>query len=558
MRLTDDGVVRRSVVIATFVALACSAFIALMVIPLRQEAQTSDEATYVVSGLSYLRTGEFRLNIEHPPLLKELLALPLLLRGATFFANDSDWNGASQWDIAPKVLYKNVAPGQSLLVSARFVNALLAVLVVLVGSYWSYRTWGLSGGLVTLALLAFEPNLIAHGHLATTDVGSALGIMGSVVAFGRFLERPSTTRMVVAAIAFSFAILTRFNALVLVLVLPILYAVALRTSAGSARLGRRTLMKTVGIFLAVSVLATWVSYGFEFRALTSVQDASARRTLERMGAFGRTVARIPLPAASYVSGALWQAGHAAGGQLAYLNGQLKQGGWWYYYPVALVVKMTLGSLALVALAVAATRYGNRKANGSHKVFSGRFILVPAVAILATAMAGRLDIGVRYVLPVTVMMMVAAGGALAASFRPRSALTAIVVAIVALHVGSTLRAFPHFIPYANEAFGGSPKLSKYLNDSNLDWGQDLPLIASYLDRRGIKEYRLSVFSNAPLEAYGLSGTAAPTDLEVPERPYRGVVAVSASQRTYYPDLYRWLSRFTPTVTLGHSINVYDIR
>lgn len=553
-----DASARIRLVAAVAAVFIVGAMVWLMWVPARQESQTSDEATYVVSGLSYWRTGDFRLNVEHPPLLKEMLAIPLIARGARFFANDSDWNGASQWDIAPKVLYGNIVSGHSLLVSARMVNMVLTVLLVLTLAYWSWKTWGSWGAIITLALAAFEPNILANGHIATTDVGYTLGMVASIVMFGRFLERPTMARMVTAAFAFSFAILTRFNALVLVMLLPMLYCVVLRTSAGTSRLGKRSMAKTITVFLLVSFVMTLITYGFEVRPLDRVQDVSARSKLEMTGSLGSFIERVPFPAASYISGVLWQIGHAAGGQLAYLFGSLKQGGWWYYYPVAIAVKMTLGSLLLVAVAVAtATRRGGTEGH-EPRVFSGWFIAVPAVVCLVSVMASRLDIGVRYALPTVAMLTVVAGGAVLAVKRFRYWLVGIILAAVLFHIGSAFRAFPHFLPYANEAFGGPPALSRHLNDSNLDWGQDLPLLASYVNRNGIAEYRLSVFSNVPLWAYGLAGKAAPTDQEVSERPYRGVVAVSASQRTYHPDLYYWLSGLTPAIILGHSIAVYDLR
>ncbi len=318
------------------------------------------------------------------------------------------------------------------------------------------------------------------------------------------------------------------------------------------------MVRTVCVFALVSFAVTWTSYGFEVRSLDQAQDVQARNKLEMVGAIGMFIGQAPLPAASYLSGVLWQAGHAVGGQLAYLFGRLQQGGWWYYYPVALAMKMTLGSLALVAVSIASASRRSRSERNGTRVFSGWFVAVPAVVCLATVMASRLDIGVRYALPTVAMLLVGAGGAVRWITRRRPWFSAVVVAAVLFHAVSSLRSFPHYLPYANEAFGGPAALSKHLNDSNLDWGQDLPLLAAYLDRNGISEYRLSVFSNAPLWAYGLAGKPAPTDEEMSERPYRGVFAVSESQRTYHPDLYRWLSGRTPTVTLGHTIAVYDLR
>ena len=530
----------------------------LMVIPAVRESQTMDEASYVVSGLSYWRTGDFRLNVEHPPLLKELLAVPLVVRGATFFANASDWNGASQWDIGPKILFGNVVSGMTLLRDARFVNIGLTVLFVLLLAAWSYRMWGARGAGVTLVLAAFEPNILANGHLATTDVGYALGVLASVVTFGRYLERQTARRLVIAAVAFSFALLTRYNAIILLLLLLAEYLVVLWTTHDRLALSRRQAWTTVVTFTLVGFMAVWTAYGFEVRTLDQPQDSQARRTLERFGAFGDAVATTPLPAASYVSGMFWQLGHNADGQPAYLFGRTSDSGWWYYFPVALAIKMTLSSLVLAGIAALISLRGRGRYVVKPTAFSGWFIAVPMVVLLAVGMATRLDIGVRYMLPVIGMLTVAAGGVARLVPSRMNWYGALIASVLVFNVVSVGRAFPHFIPYANEAFGGPSKLHRSLIDSNLDWGQDIPLLTRYLSDNDIDEYRVSLFSNVPRFVYDLSVNDVPMDHEIAGSPYQGVVAIGVSQLYYPAYRYEWLKSEVPTATLGHSINVYDFR
>ncbi|MGN6734263.1 MAG: hypothetical protein ACTHMB_20185, partial [Candidatus Binatia bacterium] len=46
---------------------------------IRANSQTVDEAAHLAAGYSYLVTADFRLDSEHPPLLKAFQALPLWL-----------------------------------------------------------------------------------------------------------------------------------------------------------------------------------------------------------------------------------------------------------------------------------------------------------------------------------------------------------------------------------------------------------------------------------------------------------------------------------------------
>ena len=532
--------------------------VTLLIAPAKNESQTSDEAAYVVSGLSYWRTHDFRLNIEHPPLLKEIFALPLLARHAKFFANDSDWNGASEWDVAPKVLYGNVVSGMTLLRDARFVNIGLTALLVLLLVGWSYRMWGVRGAGITLVLGAFEPNILANGHLATTDIGYTLGMLVSIVAFGWYLERPTMRRLIFTALAFSFALLTRFNAALLVLILPVEYEVVMWANSDRAALSCRQAWKTVGEFALVAFVTIWASYGFEVRTLNQFQDQQALHTLGHLGVVGRFLTTTPLPAASYVSGALWQASHNAGGQPAYLFGHTSDNGWWYYFPAAMAVKMTLAALALALIAVVARIKKRAYVVRPSTAFSGLFLLVPMVLLLAIGMVTKLDIGVRYVLPVVAMLTVAAGGAARLVPSRLNWYGGVIGLLLVWNVVSVVRVYPHFLPYANEAFGGPSNLYKSLIDSNLDWGQDTPLLTKYLADHDITDYRVHLFSNAPGWVYRIDGGDVPTDQDRANEPYFGVVAIGVSQ-LYYPAYhYEWLKSVTPTAVLGHSINVYDFR
>lgn len=543
---------------AAVVTAVTAAMVALMAVPAVKESQTMDEASYVVSGLSYWKTRDFRLNIEHPPFLKELFAVPLLVRGAAFFANESDWNGASQWDVAPKVLYQNVVSGMTLLRDARFVNIGLTVLLVLLLTWWSHRMWGRRGAGITLVLAAFEPNILANGHLATTDVGYALGMLAALVTFGRYLERPTVRRLVLAALVFSLALLTRFNAVLLVLLLPIEYLLALWTTKGRVELPRRKFWSAIGAFTLIGFVVVWASYGFEVRALDQFQDEQARRTLEHFGAVGRFLTTTPFPAASYLSGTFWQFSHNAGGQPAYLFGRTSDHGWWYYFPVALVIKMTLASLALAAIALVLKMRKKLRNNGTAAIFSGWYLAVPMVVLLVAGMTTRLDIGVRYMLPVIGMLTVAAGGCARLVPSRLNRYGVLIAALLAFNIVSVVRTFPHFIPYANEAFGGPSNLYKSLIDSNLDWGQDIPLLTAYLSDRGITDYRVSLFSNVPRQVYSLNKESVPMDQEITCSPYLGVVVIGLSQLYYPVYRYEWLKSQTPMATLGHSINIYDFR
>ncbi|MBI4093251.1 MAG: glycosyltransferase family 39 protein [Candidatus Kerfeldbacteria bacterium] len=540
-----------SVALATWLVATLAAG---LLVPAWRESQTPDEAVYVTSGLSYWRTGDFRLNVEHPPLVKLWLAIPLLFRGATWQPADADWRGASQWDVAPKVLYRNVSPGHELLVNGRMMNVLLTFGLIALAAAWAWKTWGRRAALLAAVLLAVEPNVLASGHLATTDIGFTLAVLASIFMFGLYLERRTATRLFTAATTFGLALLTRFNALLLVPVLIVLFFVSRRGKTGKLRLGE--ISRVVIVFAAVSFFLIWAAYGFEVRSLNAVQDRAANDLLNQWGSFGQLVQRIELPAASYVSGLLWQVAHNSGGQPAYLFGQTSQYGWWYYFPVALAIKMTLASLGLALVSLMTLRSPGHQPSSA--IFTPRFLGVSLFLLTIFMMVSKLDLGVRYALPTIVLLIIFGSGVARTGWKTRKVLSVAVSLLVAFHVVSVSRFFPHWLPYANEAFGGPSKLERYLIDSNLDWGQDLPLVRQYLEHQGIVDYRFMSFTTAPAAAYGLRESPVPTDEEVSQKPFHGVVIIGKSVLHYPGRQFRWLQDIKPTVVLGNSVNVYDLR
>lgn len=538
------------------VALVLGLTLVGLVVPAVRESQTQDEAVYVVAGLSYWRTGDFRLNPEHPPLLKELMALPLLAQGATFNPDVPDWNGASQWDIAPQVLYQNVRPGADLLLSARLVNVLMTLALIVAAAWLSWCTFGQSAACLTLVLLAVEPNVLANGHLATTDIGYTLALLGSLISFGWWMERPTWRRACLAAICFSLALLTRFNALILVGLLPMLYVTVRLVRRGHWRLPAATLWQTAAMFAVTAVVMTWLAYGFEVRPLNQPQDEPARRVLSAAPAINAWLEKTPLPSMSYISGLLFQVDHNRAGQWGYLFGAESHNGWWLYFVVALAVKLTIGFVLLAAIGMI-TAVRKKKFGPEAPVFSIWYVAVAAVVILTSSFSSQLPLGVRYVLPVIVLLGVVAGAAVHLHIRRRWVGASVALLVVA-HIVSVGRYFPHWLPYANEAFGGAPALDRHLIDSNLDWGQDLPLVRDYLRQHGITDYSFRAFSTAPAQAYRLVEREIPTDAETAVQPFRGVIVIGKSVLYYPTSQYNWLKRLTPTAVLGYSTNVYDLR
>ncbi|UCC77690.1 MAG: hypothetical protein JSW37_04825, partial [Anaerolineales bacterium] len=140
-----------------------------------------------------------------------------------------------------------------------------------------------------------------------------------------------------------------------------------------------------------------------------------------------------------------------------------------------------------------------------------------------------------------------------------------VALLALclwYAVSSISMYPHYLAHFNELVGGPENGYKYLVDSNLDWGQDLKNLKTYMRNNGLEKVYLGYFGSAHVDYYDIQSLPLPTekpdDLEA--RPTE-VYAISATylQAGYLGDTtaFSWLQEYDPFATIGHSILLYRL-
>ena len=200
----------------------------------------------------------------------------------------------------------------------------------------------------------------------------------------------------------------------------------------------------------------------------------------------------------------------------FLFGRHYHGSLWYYLPAALLVKTPLGMLALwLAGAVAIVTVPRLRP-------AAPYVLVPTAVLLAAAMTGSRDLGVRYALFMPMFLAVAAAGVTAFRRRWAHVVTAALVLFVAV---SSLRTYPYYLPYSNEAFGGPAKTHLRLHDSNVDWGQDLGRLADRLRQRYPDERIWLVYKGSGVPSF--YGIDASDPRKVPPGEVHGLLVVSDS-------------------------------
>jgi tetratricopeptide (TPR) repeat protein len=534
-----------------------AAFVLLPAIFLAQGAwsiaansQTYDEAVNLCAGYSYLADGDFRFNAEHPPLMKELAALPLWLCYRLPLPTDMlspKWD--AEWVAGRRFLYQNAASGPSaerMLNLARVPNLMLGTLLVGLVGLWSYRLWGRGGGLLGMALAAFDPNLVAHASLATNDLGLAFFAFLTLYWLWKYTGSRSRSwgQLVAVGLALGLALASKFSAVSLIGILAVVAGAemfsgnSLRLPAGAGPVAKN---KRIGGRLAEAGAAMGIVFGIAFLVLWSTY-------------FFHSLAAC--------CHGLWlQIDHQQGGHPAFLMGRYSDAGWPHYFLIALLLKTPLATLILIAASFVLCRAG--RPLGLRGSF---YLAVPVALVLAAATAARIDIGIRLILLIYPLLYVAAARLATVRIRRAWIVPWLAGGLAALSAISSLRAAPYELSYFSELVGGPAGGLRYLGDSNLDWGQGLRELKAYMDRERTAALCLSYFGTALPEDYGIRCQYAPSMGEpppnaLPEKMDRDLLAVSATnlQGIYLgnKELYRWLLKRKPAAVIGSSIYVYDL-
>ncbi|MBK9375543.1 MAG: glycosyltransferase family 39 protein [Holophagales bacterium] len=450
----------------------------------RLDSATMDEPFHALAGCEYALSGTYWANLEHPPLAKLLAGVSAGLAGARPPRLPAPFSFRTAESPQP-FLYQNEIPPERLLAAARRPFPLLFVGVVLLASFAAWRAAGPVAGLGTALLLAFEPTLVAHAAFLHTDVVAALGFLATVVAAHRALMRPSALRWAGTGLLLGLSLSAKFTAVFLVPILLVL--VLVRLLAGRRETGRFSLAPLGGLLLASGVAGA-VLLGVYAVSMRNMPSAEAERSaryflLGRLASSGTVervarISRLLPPAGHYVAGLAGVAEqNRRGGGINVFRREVSIEGFPSYFPVAFLVKSSVGYLA--ALLVAAGLVAARRVRPGFGALV--FLLPPAYVFLASA-ASSYNIGVRHVLPAVPLLAVASTVAITRGFS-RNVGAAVLAGLGLLQAGETLAVHPHEISFFNVAAGGPSRGHLWLNDSNLDWGQDLVRLARELERRG---------------------------------------------------------------------------
>lgn len=529
---------RRRWPVPVLVALLLAQMAAAMVTTAVRQTPTIDEPVYVATATDYLHEHRLRYNPEHPPLGKLLIAAGVAVASPRY---DPSYTG-TQGEVGRHLLYESGNDPWRLMLWARLPVIALTLLFGLVVFAFARELVSTAGGLVALALYAFSPDVIAHGSLATLDAPAAGFVLTAAWLAWRARHRPRRY-VPLAGAALGAAVATKMSALPAIPVVMLLAALSVWSARGGADRRRRVLLGFAGaaVVALTAVAVVWAAY---LAVDPRLRFVPAEPVPAVHGLRGRLTDLLPLPEA-YRAGMRVQFGLEDYPWQGYLFGHVYTGSLWYYLPTALLVKTPLGLLALGAAgAVAALTVRRLRPTAP-------YLLLPPVVLLGAAMTGSRDFGTRYALFVPMFLAVAAAAVPALRWRRAMLPTGLLVLWVAV---SSLRTFPYYLPYANEAFGGPARTHRLLHDSNVDWGQDLGRLADRLRQRypGERVWLVYKGSGVP-SSYGIH---ASDPRRVPPGRVHGLLVVSDSAAAKARgELAGLIGSSRPVDQVGYSITLY---
>ncbi len=437
------------------VCLMAAASFILMLYASSRESATMDELAHIPAGYGYVKYLDYRLNPEHPPLIKAIAALPLLFQHLKFPTDKSSWqtdiNG--QWEAGTQFIYESGNNADGIIQWARLGPMLLTLLLIIFIYIWAKELIGRWWALLPTFLFALSPTVLAHGHYVTTDIGAALGIFIAAYYFVKYLLWPSRNNLVLAGLTFGIAQLIKFSAVLIIPFFGFLIIVFCLWKTKNKWLGFfgglgqffkiffRYLLSWIIIFVVGYILVYLVYFVSTVNYPIQKQKADTEFTLTSFSggpdtkgetcklnsdiSFGRRTRclaeiniwmagnKIMRPLGQYMLGVLMVTQRSSGGNTAYFLGEVSAAGWWYYFPVVFILKESLPSLILIFLAfvlglwaIIKNIFKNPRFSsllsqlyyylGTH--FAEFSMIVFVILYWAYSINSPLNIGVRHILP----------------------------------------------------------------------------------------------------------------------------------------------------------------
>lgn len=507
------------------------------VLSMRVKSPTFDEPFHLIAGYIHLIKKDLDYKNNHPPLIRQLAALPLLFLDLKLPKDTDQWGEDIRQGYGKRFLYSPGNDADKIVFLGRLPIVFLSILLGLYVYIWTRDLYGQNAGLFSLFLYVFSPNIIAHSRLITTDLGSTCFIFIACYYFWKFLKEPSLSFMCLAGLTIGLALVSKFSALLLFPIFFILLVAnftSLKISVFKENLND-TKIEPKKFWLQRFAAISLIVIGMIFLIFQMQHDA-----------FSKYIAGIERLMSIHFN-------HNRD-YLNYLMGEFSQNTFWYYYIVAFLIKTPVPTLILFVLAFSLYR------QSSTNRINEFFILLPVIIFITASSFDGSNVGLRRILPIYPFLFVYIGILLQETkdiqftFLTKKKLIMVLSTLMAWYGISSMKTFPDYLTYFNDIVGGPKKGILYLDDSNIDWGQDLKRLKEFLDKREVNQIKLLYHGQADPDYYGIkySKFTSEDDRFGPRDGYYAISAHKLIRLITNPD---WGQLGNPIGIVGNSIFVF---
>jgi len=554
------------------ILMAVSAIVVLIgavriVLSYAQTGQAFDEPCHVAAGMEFLAKGTYLLDPVHPTLARIAIALPLRLAGERYpdlAATDPDSHNYNV--VGNHILYDS---GHLLrnLVLARLGVLPFFLLGAFVVYLWTRELGDDLAATIAVFLYTTTPPILAFSSIAYTDIVAASTQLAAMFTFYRWLQRPDVGRTVWLGFTLGIALLAKLTTVLFVptAALGIVAVWYFRERSRPSRISFATARMLAAVALAAVIV--WAGYRFSMRPLQEATGitASSMPSFQNFPHAVRKSAqavvlwnpRLPAPELLHGVALAWALNRL--GSASYLLGQIKSGGWWYFYLLALGVKLPLPMLLMFGAAIFALL--------KYKETSMLFPLAALGAVLLITLHVSYQVGMRHILVAVLLITIVSGLGIGTLVRRTNGLAVAGIAIVALLVwqaGESAAAQSDFLAYFNEFAGKDPSYV-LVTGCDLDCGQDLFRLARELHARNTSQCTLLVWSSADITRSNLPVNEMENPALENSTALHGCVALSSRafrlgdvfHHSYGPGYFSWLNNYQPVANVGRTIRLYEI-
>ena len=511
-----------------------------IIMAMRTTSLTFDEPVLIAAGARGYATGEWGMAPEHPPFMQYLYGfLPHLTDPK--LPNESGVRPEQKIPMGYRYRYAeffffNIGNNpERLAFLGRLPAALCALALAFLAFAFTRRYYGDRAGLLAAALVAFLPDVLAHGGVAYNDVPIALAYFAGLWLLDQAIRNPNLVRALAAGVACGLALGVKNSAVALAPAGVLLLAVE-----ALQRRGDRGWWKDVSIGAIVALAGVYFTL-----VLIYLGDFTLTEWRYAIGFVFKQVTATRAP--------------------SYLLGSVSTEGFWYYFPVAFLYKTSLGFHALLVLAI---WYFARHVRSVRQVLGSplRVPLIGTVVFGALLLRSQLNIGFRYALPMLPLLAVIVAVGAARLWESERRLRAAIVAATVWLIVHPLSYYPNFLTYVSEYGPGRSRNYEVFADSSLDWGQGLLLLRDYMRENRIDRIYLSYFGSAWPRGYGieyvplysffdLPNLPAPPDAKPPQ--YAAIAATNLTGTYFRGDPFAQFRQQKPERVLGNSIYIYRL-